>query len=214
MLYHKGRIQILNKQVSPGLETLNTSYNMTPHPVTAIAIAGAYAKDVSYRRAVGFIEEHFAKHGKNNAGLRAFYANLLIEDDVNKAVVEYRELVSETPDNLIALNNYAWVLLEVGRIDDAKSYVEQALKINNSHPDVLDTYGRVLLEQGELAKAKAQFEQSLALRPGNAEVQLNLAHALILNGEQAQATKVLAAVNTDNSKFINRAKALQQQLNQ
>jgi putative PEP-CTERM system TPR-repeat lipoprotein len=214
MLYHKGRIQIQNKQVSPGIETLNTSYDMTPHPVTAIAIAGAYAKDVSYRRAVGFIEDHFAKHGKTSADLRAFYANLLIEDDVNKAVVEYSELVSETPDNLIALNNYAWVLLEVGRIDDAKSYVEQALKINNSHPDVLDTYGRVLLEQGEHAKAKAQFEQSLALRPGHAEVQLNLAQALILNGEQAQATKILAAVNTDDSKFISRAKALQQQIEQ
>ncbi|WP_372626979.1 XrtA/PEP-CTERM system TPR-repeat protein PrsT [Arsukibacterium sp.] len=214
MLYHKGRIQILNKQISPGLETLNKSYSMTPAPATAIAIAGAYAKDISYRRAVTFIEEHFAKHGKNSTDLHAYYANLLIEDDVNKAVTEYSEIVQQSPDSIIALNNYAWVLLEVGKVADAKTYAEQALKLNERHPDVLDTYGRVLLELGEHTKAKAQFEQSLAIRPGHAEVQLNLAQALIENGEQEQAGKVLAAVKTDNVKYLDRAKALQQQIAQ
>ncbi|MBV2127721.1 XrtA/PEP-CTERM system TPR-repeat protein PrsT [Arsukibacterium indicum] len=214
MLYHKGRIQILNKQISPGLATLNQSYNMKPLPATAMAIANAYAKDVSFRRAVNFLEEHFAKQGNNNTELNAFYANLLIEDDVNKAVTVYSDIVQQSPDNLIALNNYAWVLLEVGRVDDAKTYVEQALKINNKHPDVLDTFGRVLLEQGQPAAAKAQFEQSLAIRPGHAEVQLNLAQALISNGEQEQAGKLLAAIKTDNIDYQNRAKALQQQIQQ
>ncbi|MAD74819.1 MAG: PEP-CTERM system TPR-repeat protein PrsT [Rheinheimera sp.] len=212
MLYHKGRIQILNKQISPGLETLNKSYNMTPIPATAIAIAGAYAKDISYRRAVTFIEEHFAKHGKNSTDLHAYYANLLIEDDVNKAVTEYSEIVQQSPDSIIALNNYAWVLLEVGKVADAKTYAEQALKLDERHPDVLDTYGRVLLELGEPTKAKAQFEQSLAIRPDNAEVQLNLAQALIENGEREQAGKVLAAVKTDDVKYLDRAKELQQKL--
>ncbi|WP_213999943.1 XrtA/PEP-CTERM system TPR-repeat protein PrsT [Arsukibacterium sp.] len=214
MLYHKGRIQILNEQISPGLETLNKSYNIEPHAATAIAIAGAYAKDISFRRAVTFIEDHFAKHGKNNTELHAYYANLLIEDDVNKAVSVYAEIVQQAPDNLIALNNYAWVLLEVGNVAEAKTYAEQALKLNDRHPDVLDTYGRVLLEQGEHAKAKVQFEQSLALRPGHAEVQLNLAQALINNGEQEQAGKILAAVKTDKVEYLDRAKALQQQLQQ
>ncbi|SNY51663.1 putative PEP-CTERM system TPR-repeat lipoprotein [Arsukibacterium tuosuense] len=214
MLYHKGRIQILNKQISPGLDTLNKSYSITPHAATAIAIAGAYAKDVSYRRAVTFIEEHFAKHGKNNTDLHAFYANLLIEDDVNKAVTVYAEIVQQAPDNLIALNNYAWVLLEAGNVAEAKTYAEQALKINDRNPDVLDTYGRVLLEQGEPAKAKAQFEQSLALRPGHPEVQLNLAQALINNGEQQQAGEILATVKTDNIEYLERAKTIQQQLDQ
>ncbi|MDX1538480.1 XrtA/PEP-CTERM system TPR-repeat protein PrsT [Arsukibacterium sp.] len=214
MLYHKGRIQILNKQISPGLETLNKSYNIAPRAATAIAIAGAYATDISYRRAVSFIEDHFAKHGNNSTELRAFYANLLIEDDVNKAVTVYSDIVQQSPDNLIALNNYAWVLLEVGNVTEAKTYAEQALKINDRHPDVLDTYGRVLLEQGKHAEAKAQFEQSLAIRPGHAEVQLNLAQALINNGEQEPARKVLAAVKTDNIKYLDRAKELQQKLQQ
>ncbi|MDX1678726.1 tetratricopeptide repeat protein, partial [Arsukibacterium sp.] len=72
----------------------------------------------------------------------------------------------------------------------------------------------VLLEQGKPAEAKAKFEQSLAVRPGHAEVQLNLVQALIRNGEQEPARKVLAAVQTDNIKYLDRAKALQQQLQQ
>ncbi|KKO46904.1 hypothetical protein WG68_02905 [Arsukibacterium ikkense] len=214
MLFHKGRIQILNNQISPGLETLNKSYSMSPQPVTAIAIAGAYAKDISFRRAVSFIEQHFAQHGRNSNELNAFYANLLIEDDVNKAVTVYSEIVQQAPDSLIALNNYAWVLLEVGRVAEAKTYAERALKINNRHPDVLDTYGKVLMMQGDHANAKAQFEQSLAVRPNHTEVQLNLAQVLILIGDQDQASKVLAAVKTDNTKDQNRARALQQQLTQ
>tara|TARA_R110002126_G_scaffold10245_25_gene46529 strand:+ start:2157 stop:4919 length:2763 start_codon:yes stop_codon:yes gene_type:complete len=214
MLYHKGRIQILNNQISPGLATLNQSYNINPFPATAIAIAGAYAKDISFRRAVNFIEDHFAKHGKNSAELNAYYANLLIEDDVNKAVAVYSEIVEQTPGSLIALNNYAWVLLEVGRIDDAKTYIEQALKINSRHPDVIDTYGKVLLAKGEASQAKAQFEQSLAIRPNHPEVQLNLAEAMIKIGEQQQAGELLAAIKTDNLDYQNRAKALQQQIEQ
>ena len=207
MLYHKGRIQLLDNQLTPGLQSLHKSYNQHPSPVTALAIAEATAKDISYRRAVTFVEEHFAKHGDNKA-LRAFYANLLLQDDVNKAVSIYQKLVEEEPDNLISLNNYAWVLQQAGKTEDALPYIERAMKINANHPDILDSYGKILFALGQYDKAKAQYEKSLQLRPANAEVQLNYAELLIKTAVYQQAEEILNAVNSDDPNLMARKTTL------
>ena len=207
MLYHKGRIQLLDNQLTPGLQSLHKSYNQHPSPVTALAIAEATAKDISYRRAVTFVEEHFAKHGDNKA-LRAFYANLLLQDDVNKAVNIYQKLVEEEPDNLISLNNYAWVLQQAGKTEEALPYIERAMKINANHPDILDSYGKILFALGRYDKAKAQYEKSLQLRPANAEVQLNYAELLIKTAVYQQAEEILNAVNSDDPNLMARKTTL------
>ncbi|MDP2715844.1 XrtA/PEP-CTERM system TPR-repeat protein PrsT [Rheinheimera sp.] len=211
MLFHKGRIQLLDGQLTPGRTTLLSSYNLTPSATTAIAIAEAYSKDVSYRKAVTFIEEHIEKHGENRA-LRTFYANLLMQDDISKALAIYQQLTSEQPDNIISLNNYAWLLLQTGKAEEALVYAERAVKLNARQPDILDTYGKILLALGKYSEAKQQFEQSLALRPKNAEVQLNYAELLIKTAQYGQAKSLLTTISSDNPELIARKNELQSHL--
>lgn len=207
MLFQKGRIQLLDNQMSPGLVTLQQSYNLKPSPQTAIAIAEATARDISYRKAVTFVEQHFSKHGDDKA-LRVFYANLMIQDDINKAVTIYEKLVEAEPDNFVSLNNYAWVLQQAGNPEKALVYIEKAMKINGNNPDALDSYGKILLALKQYDKAKIQFERSLQIRPANAEVQLNYAELLIKTSVYQQAKDILNSVNSDDPNLIARRSSL------
>ena len=207
MLFHQGRLQLLNDQLSIGINTLLKSYNLAPSPITATAIAEAYAKDVSYRKAVTFLDEHFAQHGENKR-LRAFYANLLIQDDVNKAVAIYQKLAEEEPEDIITLNNYAWVLQQSGKTADALPYIEKAMQINANHPDILDSYGKILFSLGQYAKARAQYDKSLSIRPNSTEVQLNYAELLIKTKAYTEATALLNNIKTNDPLLVARKSTL------
>lgn len=208
MLFHKGRMQLLAGQITPGINTLQESYNASPEPFTAIAIAEALAKDVSYRRAVRFVEEHLDKYGKTDARLYSFYGSLLIQDDLEKARKIYHEIYENDPENPLILNNYAWVLAATGAAAEAQPYAEKALNKLPQHPDIIDTYGKILKLRGMHKEAIAQFEKSLAIRPNHAEVQLNYADSLIQNGDKTKAREVLVKVNAETAEHKQRQQQL------
>lgn len=207
MQFQRGRLQLLNGQITPGLATLQESYNAVPDPVTAIAIAEALAKDVSFRRAIRFLEEHFAKHGQDPR-VYSFYGSLILQDDIEKAKEIYFDIFQSDPENPLILNNYAWILAASGEAQKAQPYAEKALSKLPQHPDILDTYGKILKLQGQHKEAIAQFEKSLAIRPNHPEVQLNYAESLIQTGNKSKASEVLRSVNAESAEH----KARQQQL--
>ncbi|MDD4863052.1 MAG: PEP-CTERM system TPR-repeat protein PrsT [Alishewanella agri] len=207
MQFQRGRLQLLNGQITPGLATLQASYNAAPEPATAIAIAEALAKDVSFRRAIRFLEEHFDKHGQDPR-VYSFYGSLLVQDDITKAKQIYADIFQNDPENPLILNNYAWILASSGEVTQAQPYAEKALSKLPQHPDILDTYGKILKLQGQHKEAIAQFEKSLTIRPNHPEVQLNYVESLIQVGNSAKAREVLANVKAETAEH----KARQQQL--
>ncbi|EIW90346.1 hypothetical protein AGRI_00705 [Alishewanella agri BL06] len=207
MLFHKGRMQLLAGQLALGLKTLQDSYNAVPDSLTAIAIAEALARDVSFRRAIRFLEDHFAKHGQDQR-VYSFYGSLVLQDDVEKAREIYFDIFQKDPENPLILNNYAWVLAQSGEAQKALPYAEKALGKLPQHPDILDTYGKILKLQGQHKEAIVQFEKSLAIRPNHPEVQLNYAESLIQIGNTVKAREVLNSINAGSAEH----KARQQQL--
>ncbi|WNO60671.1 XrtA/PEP-CTERM system TPR-repeat protein PrsT [Rheinheimera sp. MMS21-TC3] len=211
ILFIKARVTFLDGQIPPSLELFNQSYLLAPSDETAMYIAEIYSKQYSYKRAIQFLEQHFATHPvKGN--LKVFYANLLLQSDQDKAFKLYNEILEESPNNYIVLNNYAWVLAEDNQLDKAKVYIERALKQAPKHPDVLDTYGKVLLLQNNLAAAITAFEQSLQVRSNNAEVSLNYAEALIKSGKPQQAASVLNKLAINDVALLKRKSDLEKLL--
>ncbi|MBZ9611754.1 XrtA/PEP-CTERM system TPR-repeat protein PrsT [Rheinheimera maricola] len=198
MQFIKGRVLFLNGQIPPAMEAFTASYDLAPSDQTAMFIAEVYSKDYSHQRAVQFLEQHFAK-SPASGNLKLFYANLLLQSDKAKSFRLYDEILTESPDNYIVLNNYAWELAAADQLEQAQQYIEKALQQAPKHPDVLDTYGKVLMKQNKLAEAVKVFEQSLAIRPENNLVQLNYAEALARSGSKDKARSIIARVKNLNS---------------
>ena len=58
-------------------------------------------------------------------------------------MAQYEEIIAYDSTNLIALNNFAWLLYESGDFTEAKKYIEQAKKIAPNHPAIVDTDNKI-----------------------------------------------------------------------
>ena len=68
---------------------------------------------------------------------------------------------------------------QAGRIQEAKSFYEQALALKPRHPDALHLLGLTALQSGEAAKAVELIREAAALQPRNWAFLANLGAALI-----------------------------------
>jgi tetratricopeptide (TPR) repeat protein len=105
-----------------------------------------------------------------------------------------RQVLELDPNNVIALNNLAWVLCEEdGRCKDALELADRGLKVAPDYADLLDTRGVALYHLGELEKAAADFARCVELYPANARsavsAMFHLARTYADMGRTAEAQK-------------------------
>lgn len=86
--------------------------------------------------------------------------------DAAAAVESYKKLLSVMPNNLIALNNLAWLLKDTD-IKEAEVLAEKAYGLAKSSPDVIDTYVQVLLQNQKKQEAIQVLQQASIVLPDN-----------------------------------------------
>jgi tetratricopeptide (TPR) repeat protein len=78
----------------------------------------------------------------------------------------YRRLLELEPDNLIAINNLAWIMCEVqGRHQQSLELAQRGLKMAPNYVDLIDTRGVVYYRLGEFDKAIQDFSTCIELYP-------------------------------------------------
>lgn len=121
------------------------------------------------------------------------YTQLSRLDD---AVKSYRAVQALMPDNVVALNNLAW-LLQKSAPEEALGYAEQANRLVPGTPSIMDTLGWLLLQQGQAARARELFEEASQKSPGNPQYRYHLAQALDQTGESKRAEQILQELLAD-----------------
>ncbi len=104
----------------------------------------------------------------------------------------YRELLAAQPNNLVALNNLAYLLaLSDGPKDEALRLAKRAVEVIGPVAEVLDTQAVVHLSMGQGAKAMEDLKQALAQKTPPPTVRFHLAQAHEKLGEREDATRLL-----------------------
>jgi putative PEP-CTERM system TPR-repeat lipoprotein len=109
------------------------------------------------------------------------------------AASAYRAALEIEPDNVIVLNNLAWLLNEQGR-SEARELAERAYRLAPLNASVVDTLGAIVLKQGDAARGVALFRQATNLAPQDPQMRLNLARALAKSGDKAGARREIEQV--------------------
>jgi tetratricopeptide (TPR) repeat protein len=79
---------------------------------------------------------------------------------------EYREVLKQEPNNVVALNNLAWLLALSNKDNvEAMECINKAIGGMGRRPELLDTRGMVHLAGKDNAKALADFEEATAAAP-------------------------------------------------
>ncbi len=109
-------------------------------------------------------------------------------EDYEQAEVSLGGAARIRPDYARYLTNYALVLEQLERIDDADHYFKLALERDSSDAWIANLYARFLLEQTEdLDGAEAYFYTANQLEPANEEFAYALANFLLIERENAEA---------------------------
>jgi tetratricopeptide (TPR) repeat protein len=89
-------------------------------------------------------------------------------------------------------NNLGWVLLQIGRVDEAITQFQTALKLQPDLALAHDSLAKALLQSGRAVEAVAHYQTAVKLQPDNPQILSDLAWVLaawpeasIRNGAQA-----------------------------
>ncbi|NNM20523.1 MAG: PEP-CTERM system TPR-repeat protein PrsT [Gammaproteobacteria bacterium] len=162
-------------------------------------------RDEAYRS----LEEWAEKEPGNMRVSLALGMDYSARDWNDEAVAAYRRVLEADPDNLIALNNLAWVYDARGGDQDAERALNAATRAYKQRPGVAaiaDTYGWFLLRAGRGAEALEVLEKAAA-SGSDPEINYHLAAALDDQGRTADAVALLDRVLADNAEFSSRAEA-------
>ncbi|MCC5863141.1 MAG: PEP-CTERM system TPR-repeat protein PrsT, partial [Gammaproteobacteria bacterium] len=120
------------------------------------------------------------------------------------AIREYRAVIQRDPDNVVALNNAAWLLGEAGEPAQGLDYARRALAQAPEAAPVLDTYGWLLVQSGRVSEGLSYLEQAVALAPRAPELQLHLGRAQVQAGRTAAARDTLGRLQAAHPEFAQR----------
>jgi len=121
------------------------------------------------------------------------------------AIDRYRAILARTPDNVLALNNLAYVLaVQKHEIADALPLAKRAYDLAKGVPPIADTLAWVQHLAGDDAASEALLVDAAKQMPENADIRLHTAFVLAARGKSAQAATELAAAIKLNPEFERR----------
>jgi tetratricopeptide (TPR) repeat protein len=86
-------------------------------------------------------------------------------------------------DDYIMQNNYANVLKDLGRLNEAVAYFSEAIKLRPDSLEIRNNYGDALKKMGKLDEAIAQYKIAIEFDPKFTLTRYNLGLALVAKGD-------------------------------
>lgn len=117
--------------------------------------------------------------------------------EYEEAASRYRQVLAAQPENVIVLNNLAYMLSkELGRHAEAMEYSEKAITLRPEIPELLDTHAVVQLGNGQIREARDTIQRALTLRSDDATLLVTLGHIELAAGNRTAARQALDAAET------------------
>lgn len=108
------------------------------------------------------------------------------------AIAGYRSVLRLDPDNVLALNNLAWLLGKDGyHLEEALPLAEDAYQKAPGSAVVADTLGWLASHQGDLERAVTLIRQAVGMNPDDPTIRYHLGAVLAKAGKKEDAVKEL-----------------------
>ncbi|HUT29688.1 MAG TPA: tetratricopeptide repeat protein [Sedimentisphaerales bacterium] len=99
----------------------------------------------------------------------------------------FKHALDVTTDNFVMENNYANLLSDTGRIEQAIEHYQKALKLRPRSAEVYTNLGNALMDLHKTDEAIEQYKKAVSLAPDLAVAHHNLARALAQSGANTEA---------------------------
>ncbi len=203
----EGDLLVANKDYKDAIAAYERAITIEPSEILTLRLYGARSRsgDSDAWRILSRWSEDHPGHLKVALQLAQYFQQNKRVDD---AVATYRRVIGADSQNVVALNNLAYLYYERGREGDLSRGLEMAERAYNINPApaVADTYGWLLLQDGQTADALGILEQA-ASKSEMPEIQYHYAVALARNGKAADARDLLDRLLASSKDFDGREEA-------
>jgi putative PEP-CTERM system TPR-repeat lipoprotein len=124
--------------------------------------------------------------------------------DLRTAESRLRRVVAAYPNNVLALNNLAWVLVTSGR-GGALPYAQRAVDLEPDRPELMDTLALALEADKQLGPALDMQKRAVEFAPDNHGLRLGLARLALASGDRSLARDELKRLQALGSTFPQQA---------
>jgi putative PEP-CTERM system TPR-repeat lipoprotein len=189
----EGDIELQRRNWDNAITAYRTGLQKAPASEAAVklhnGLVAAGRKDEAERFAATWQQEHASDAAfRFYLGDRALGAN-----DWAQAEARYREVLRVQPENAMALNNVAWLLMKQNK-PGALPLAEKATTIAPNQPALLDTLALALAADNQLPRALDLQKKTLERAPDNPSLRLTMARLYLQAGDKAQARTELESL--------------------
>ena len=149
-----------------------------------------------------WVEEH-PKDVTARAKLSEVYGS---NNQVVDLMLQCREILKLEPDNIAALNNLSWYLLNKDP-EQALTHAERAVALAPDSSAVLDTLALAQLKNNKLTEARESIDRALSVSPKSPDIRFHEAKIRAAEGDRSGALVTLNSLLNRDEAFSERPEA-------
>lgn len=183
-----------NKEFDKAVTQYQLAFDKAPNRQNVIDLSKAIHLTGDIAKSVTTLESYL-KTTPDDSPVQAMLAGAYLNSaNKTKALELYRQVIKKDPNNVLVLNNLAFLEIEQGDLKAGLTYAQKAVEVAPNVPEIMDTYAQALVANNQIAEGIKIFDEALLLKKGNVEISLNKAKALISNNQVSQAKSLLNAL--------------------
>jgi putative PEP-CTERM system TPR-repeat lipoprotein len=205
----EGTIQMAARSPADAIAAFKQALDMQPSAELVRQLAEAYSRANRSADAIATLKD-WAARAPDDLGSQAMLAMLMHGEGMEgEALPIYERLYAAGQNNILILNNLAWILHERGD-PRALEIAGKAYDLDPNRPEVADTYGWVLFNSGERDRGLSILQQAHLAYPTQTEIAYHTAVALSDVGRGSEAVPILRRLVREhpNSEQADAAQAL------
>ena len=203
----EGDVYLAEKKNQQALTSFQQSYQLTPRPKVMELIFKILMTQEKQADAINFLNQELKKDPKNTTAHFILGNIAQQQNKTREAKKHYLAILAEQPNNVIILNNLAWIYHQENN-PKALSLAEKAYQIVPNSAEIADTYAVILIHQGNTIKGLKILDQASKLAPQNYDIQYHIAEAYALKGQSQQAIKILNSITRSEQEFPEKEAAI------
>jgi len=167
-----GQVQLGLKEFKSANHTLIALYKKSP---TFRIIGLVYDSFIGMKmRSEGddFLINHLKIFPRNTYAM-TMLAESKKNDDPAKAIELYQSMINISPNNLLAINNLAYLMYQQNMLEEASSIVQKGISIDPNSSTLLDTAAIIQEKLGNSDSAKLLSKKAYMLAPENKTIEKN-----------------------------------------
>jgi tetratricopeptide (TPR) repeat protein len=171
-----GQLQLTSKDVNAAEQSLRKALSIDPNNSDVIFQLGQLQQQKgSLDEAKASFEKLVQKNPRDPRPLALLGMVAEAQHDSQRAEQLYRKALGLQPDNAIAANNLAYLMLQHGGdLDMALSYAQTARSAMPDSPKTADTLASVYLRKGDFQLAQALLNEAVQASPDNQSYRYHL----------------------------------------